>query len=119
MIKGFFEQLARARCSGLLSACSRAARSSSLSIFSLGIMPYISASIIFQLLTVVIPQLERLKKEGEQGQQEDQPVHALCDDRAGSVPGHGLIAVALENGFSSVRVHAVDESRLGLPPDVR
>ncbi|MCK5231224.1 MAG: preprotein translocase subunit SecY [Desulfobulbaceae bacterium] len=37
------------------------------SIFSLGIMPYISASIIFQLLTVVIPHLEALKKEGEQG----------------------------------------------------
>ncbi len=38
-----------------------------LSIFALGIMPYISASIIFQLLTVVIPQLEQLQKEGEQG----------------------------------------------------
>jgi preprotein translocase subunit SecY len=38
-----------------------------LSIFSLGIMPYISASIIFQLLTVVVPSLEQLQKEGEQG----------------------------------------------------
>ena len=38
-----------------------------LSIFALGIMPYISASIIFQLLAVVIPQLEKLQKEGEQG----------------------------------------------------
>ncbi|MDJ0831428.1 MAG: preprotein translocase subunit SecY [Desulfobacterales bacterium] len=38
-----------------------------LSVFALGIMPYISASIILQLLTVVIPHLERLKKEGEQG----------------------------------------------------
>ncbi len=37
------------------------------SIFALGIMPYISASIIIQLLTVVIPQLEALKKEGESG----------------------------------------------------
>jgi preprotein translocase subunit SecY len=37
------------------------------SIFSLGIMPYISASIILQLLTVVIPHLERLSKEGEAG----------------------------------------------------
>jgi preprotein translocase subunit SecY len=37
------------------------------SIFALGIMPYISASIIFQLLTVVIPQLEALSKEGESG----------------------------------------------------
>ena len=38
-----------------------------LSVFALGIMPYISASIILQLMTVVIPHLERLKKEGEQG----------------------------------------------------
>jgi preprotein translocase subunit SecY len=37
------------------------------SIFALGIMPYISASIIMQLLTVVIPQLETWKKEGESG----------------------------------------------------
>jgi len=37
------------------------------SIFTLGIMPYISASIILQLLTVVIPQLEKLSKEGELG----------------------------------------------------
>jgi preprotein translocase subunit SecY len=39
-----------------------------LSVFALGIMPYISASIILQLLTVVIPHLEQLKKEGQQGQ---------------------------------------------------
>ncbi|MEJ5299924.1 MAG: preprotein translocase subunit SecY [Thermodesulforhabdaceae bacterium] len=38
-----------------------------LSIFALGIMPYISSSIILQLLTVVIPHLEQLKKEGEAG----------------------------------------------------
>jgi preprotein translocase subunit SecY len=37
------------------------------SIFTLGIMPYISSSIILQLLTVVIPQLEKLSKEGELG----------------------------------------------------
>jgi len=37
------------------------------SIFALGIMPYISASIIIQLMTVVVPQLEALKKEGEAG----------------------------------------------------
>jgi preprotein translocase subunit SecY len=38
-----------------------------LSIFALGIMPYISASIIMQLLTVTVPSLEQLKKEGEAG----------------------------------------------------
>src|SRR5437773_12317394 len=37
------------------------------SIFALGIMPYISSSIILQLLTVVVPYLERLSKEGEMG----------------------------------------------------
>ena len=37
------------------------------SLFALGVMPYISASIIVQLMTSVIPQLEQLKKEGEQG----------------------------------------------------
>ena len=41
---------------------------SNFSIFALGIMPYISASIIIQLLTVVIPQLETLSKEGAAGQ---------------------------------------------------
>jgi preprotein translocase subunit SecY len=39
-----------------------------LSVFALGIMPYITASIIIQLLTVVIPRLETLKKEGSAGQ---------------------------------------------------
>jgi preprotein translocase subunit SecY len=38
-----------------------------LAIFALGIMPYISASIIMQLMTSVVPTLEQLKKEGEQG----------------------------------------------------
>ena len=38
-----------------------------MSVFALGIMPYISASIILQLLTVVIPYLEKLKQEGEAG----------------------------------------------------
>src|SRR5262245_49172838 len=42
---------------------------SRLSLFALGIMPYITASIILQLLTVVVPALERLQKEGEVGQQ--------------------------------------------------
>lgn len=40
------------------------------SVFALGIMPYISASIIIQLLTVVIPHLEKLSKEGESGRKQ-------------------------------------------------
>ncbi len=39
-----------------------------IAIFALGIMPYITASIILQLLTVVVPSLEKLQKEGEVGQ---------------------------------------------------
>ncbi len=39
-----------------------------MSVFALGIMPYITASIILQLLTVVIPRLETLKNEGQSGQ---------------------------------------------------
>ena len=39
-----------------------------LSVFALGIMPYITASIIIQLLTVVIPRLESLRQEGQSGQ---------------------------------------------------
>ena len=38
-----------------------------LSIFTLGIMPYVTSSIVMQLLTVVVPKLDQLNKEGEQG----------------------------------------------------
>src|SRR5262245_66164868 len=40
-----------------------------LSVFALGILPYITASIIIQLLVVVIPRFDQLKKEGQAGQQ--------------------------------------------------
>src|SRR5512138_2628144 len=68
-----------------------------LSIFALGIMPYISASIIFQLLTIVIPALEQLQKEGESGRRKITQwtryatvVIALFQST--------LLAIALENG---------------------
>jgi preprotein translocase subunit SecY len=51
---------------GLLNLFSGGALSQ-FSVFALGIMPYVTASIILQLLTVVIPQLEALQKEGEAG----------------------------------------------------
>jgi preprotein translocase subunit SecY len=51
---------------GLLNLFSGGALSQ-FSVFALGIMPYVTASIILQLLTVVIPQLEQLQKEGEAG----------------------------------------------------
>src|SRR6266436_3058783 len=51
---------------GLLNLFSGSALSR-FSIFALGIMPYVTASIILQLLTVVVPSLEQLQKEGEAG----------------------------------------------------
>ena len=42
------------------------------SILALGVMPYINASIIMQLLTIAIPQLEQLSKEGEEGRKKIQ-----------------------------------------------
>jgi preprotein translocase subunit SecY len=51
---------------GLLNVFSGGALSQ-FSLFALGIMPYVTASIILQLLTVVIPKLEQLQKEGESG----------------------------------------------------
>ncbi len=61
----FFEQAA-STVFGLVNLFSGGALER-FSIFALGIMPYISASIILQLLTVVVPTLERLSKEGELG----------------------------------------------------
>ncbi|MFN8543037.1 MAG: preprotein translocase subunit SecY [Candidatus Binatia bacterium] len=61
----FFRQ-ARSSIVGLVNLFSGGALER-FSIFALGIMPYISASIILQLLTVVIPYLEKLSKEGEMG----------------------------------------------------
>src|SRR3954454_21716133 len=51
---------------GLLNLFSGSALSR-ISLFALGIMPYVTASIIFQVLAVVVPSLERLQKEGEAG----------------------------------------------------
>jgi preprotein translocase subunit SecY len=64
-LAAFFDQ-ARGSLLGLFDMFAGGALSR-LSVFALGIMPYISASIILQLLTVVFPHLERLSKEGEAG----------------------------------------------------
>jgi preprotein translocase subunit SecY len=61
----FFEQ-ARGTLLGMFDMFSGGALEK-LTVFALGIMPYISASIIFQLLTVVVPSIEKLSKEGESG----------------------------------------------------
>jgi len=65
-IRRYFEQSTDGGVFGLLNLFTGGAFEQ-LSIFSLGIMPYVSASIILQLLTVVIPKLEEMKKEGEEG----------------------------------------------------
>ncbi|MEL6510589.1 MAG: preprotein translocase subunit SecY [Pseudomonadota bacterium] len=61
-----FMQEAATGIGGILSMFTGGALSR-MGIFALGIMPYISASIIVQLLTAMVPKLEQLKKEGEQG----------------------------------------------------
>src|SRR3954453_372776 len=66
-IKQYFNSGGRgAGVLGLLNLFSGSALSR-FSLFALGIMPYVTASIILQLLTVVIPRLEQLQKEGESG----------------------------------------------------
>ena len=66
-----------------------------MSVFALGIMPYISASIILQLLTVVIPYLEKLKKEGEAGRKKITQYTRYGTVLLSVVQGFG-IAVGLE-----------------------
>jgi preprotein translocase subunit SecY len=95
VVRNFFEQM-QGTVFGLFTLFSGGALEQ-LSIFSLGIMPYISASIILQLLTVVIPQLEELKKEGEQGQRKINQFTRYATIGL-SLFQSGLIAVALERG---------------------
>ncbi|MBC7621818.1 MAG: preprotein translocase subunit SecY [Aeromicrobium sp.] len=73
------------------------------SVFALGIMPYISASIIMQLLTVVSPQLEALKKEGEAGRR-----------KITQYTRYGTVALAL---FQGVGISIALESQQGLVID--
>lgn len=74
---------------------------SQFAIFSLGIMPYISASIMMQLLTAVIPHLEELKKEGQQGQQKINQYTRYLTVGLSVVQGLGL---AVQAGRTSVQI---------------
>jgi len=74
---------------------------SQFSVFALGIMPYISASIILQLLTVVIPYLERLSKEGEAGRKKITQYTRYGTVGLSIVQGMG-IAFGLENMKSPI-----------------
>jgi preprotein translocase subunit SecY len=68
-LSAYFEQAAKGAAGGILNFFDLFAGGAlkRFTIFALGIMPYISASIIMQLLTVVIPALERISKEGPEG----------------------------------------------------
>jgi preprotein translocase subunit SecY len=81
-----------------------------LSIFALGIMPYVSASIILQLLTVVVPALEKLSKEGEMGRR-----------KITQYTRYGSILLSIVQGFGIARylesVRAGNESVV--PDDVK
>ena len=71
-----------------------------MTIFALGIMPYISASIIMQLMTSVSPQLEQLKKEGESGRKKINQYTRYGTVILAALQGYG-IAVGLEGMTSS------------------
>lgn len=66
-------------------------------IFALGIMPYISASIIVQLMTSMVPALEQLKKEGEQGRKKINQYTRYGTVLLATLQAYGL-AVSLESG---------------------
>lgn len=71
-----------------------------LSIFALGIMPYISASIILQLMAVVIPKLEQIKKEGESGRKKINQYTRYATVMLASFQAIG-VAIALTNQSAS------------------
>src|ERR671924_836607 len=80
-------------------------------IFALGIMPYITASIILQLMTVVVPQLDKLRKEGEVGQQKiTQYTRYLT---VGLAFGQSIGYVFLFRTFSSGGLEVVDSFTFG------
>ena len=86
-----------------------------LTVFALGIMPYISASIILQLLTVVIPALERLAKEGEAGKKKITQYTRYGTIVLSLIQSFG-IAVGLESMTPQGGIVAGARPGLGLPP---
>jgi len=70
-----------------------------LTVFALGIMPYITASIILQLLTVVIPRLETLKKEGQSGQAKITQYTRYVTLGLAILQATGIVALARNNAL--------------------
>jgi preprotein translocase subunit SecY len=79
---------------------------SQLSLFALGIMPYITASIILQLLTVVMPSLERLQKEGEVGQQKITQYTRYLTVALAFAQSLGYVLLFNNEGFGGVEIIA-------------
>ncbi|GAA2744594.1 MULTISPECIES: preprotein translocase subunit SecY [Kitasatospora] len=79
-----------------------------LTIFALGIMPYITASIILQLLTVVIPRLEQLKKEGQAGTAKITQYTRYLTIALAILQGTGIIATASSGALFSGCIYARD-----------
>ncbi|MFD9591557.1 preprotein translocase subunit SecY [Kitasatospora sp. NPDC059973] len=77
-----------------------------LTIFALGIMPYITASIILQLLTVVIPRLEALKKEGQAGTAKITQYTRYLTIALAVLQGTGIVATASSGALFSGCIYA-------------
>jgi preprotein translocase subunit SecY len=76
-----------------------------MAIFALNIMPYISASIIVQLMTSVIPSLEKLKKEGEQGRRQINQYTRYLTVGLATLQGY-FIAINLQNATGGIPIVA-------------
>jgi preprotein translocase subunit SecY len=83
-----------------------------LSVFALGIMPYVSASIILQLLTVVIPKLEALQKEGEVGRRKINQYTRYLTIGLSAIQGFG-IGTYLESLTAPSGAHVVAHPGMG------
>lgn len=82
-----------------------------LSIFAIGIMPYITASIITQLLTVVIPHFEQLKKEGQSGQAKMTQYTRYLTLGLALLQSAGIVALADRNQLLGQGVEVLDPDR--------
>lgn len=85
---GFYDLMA----GGAFSRCS---------IFAMGVMPYINASIIMQLLTIAIPYLEQLQKEGEHGRKKIQKYTRISSIVIGVIQSFGFYAIV--SNFGALR----------------
>ncbi len=84
-----------------------------LSVFALGIMPYITSSIIMQLLIVVIPRLEQLKKEGEGGQAKITQYTRYLTVALAVLQSTGIVALARSgNLFQNANVNIIPDTSI-------